>query len=76
MLTKMQVNDIEKAKALRIDLKLKLSATRLAKHDGFSGALAAGLASPFIGKMLGLGLRLPGSGGGLVLPGTTGRGKT
>ena len=56
LLTATQITKIEKQRRPDVGVHLKLSATQLKtlKQGGFLGALAAGLAAPFIGKVLGL----------------------
>ena len=79
LLTKSQINKIEKHRQKGVGMDLKLSATQVRKQGGFLGALAAGLAAPLIGKVLGFGaekkargLRLPGTrtAKGLRIPGS------
>lgn len=61
LLTKTQINKIQKSQRNGVGMDLKLSATQLQKQGGFLGALAAGLLAPVIGKMVGLGVQLPGT---------------
>ena len=55
LLTKSQINKIQKAQRAGNGMDLKLSATQMKKQGGFVGALLAGLAAPLIGKVLGFG---------------------
>lgn len=64
LLTKTQINKIQKSQRLGVGMDLKLSASQMKKQGGFLGALAAGLAAPLIGKFLGMG-----NGKGMMLPG-------
>ena len=78
MLTATQINKVQKAKAARRGVDIKLSKSQLSKQGGlgpFAASMLAGIAAPMIGKMFGFGrtgkgMQLPGTGRGLQLPGT------
>ena len=77
MLTKMQIQKINKAKLSAKGADIKLSKTQIEKTGGLLGTLAAvGIPMLMSGLLGGKGLQLPGTRGrGLQLPGTRKGGK-